>query len=84
VTLGDGVTLGNGVTFKTTPLQIQCHPYPVYPYSLTHIGVGCVVKPIPEWIGEPPELKDHPECRPWSEYKLAIEFVKAWIERQST
>ena len=83
VKLSDYVTLGNGVIFKQTPLQIQCHPYPVYPFSSTEIGVGCVVHSIDYWLaGEPSELTDHPECQPWQNYQDAIALVAEWMKRQ--
>jgi len=83
VTLGDGVTLGNGVTLgdwvklEHTPLQVQCHPYIVYAFSPTQIGVGCVVHDLSYWQrdGDPDELQDHPECLPWSVYRRAIDLV---------
>ena len=83
VTLGDGVRLGDGVSYESTPTQVQCHPYIVYPYSLSRIGVGCVVHDLEYWRrGEPAELANHPECRPWDRYMAAIELVAAWIESQ--
>ena len=88
VTLGDGVKLGDRVklgyrvTYRTTPAQVQCHPYIVYPYSLAHIGVGCIVHPIEYWDAQPAELKEHPECLPWENYHHAIALVRSWIERQ--
>jgi hypothetical protein len=82
VQLGDHVRLGNGVHYKTTPLQVQCHPYIVYPYSLKEIGVGCIVHPSAYWDNEPEELAEHPECLPWSNYLEAIEMVKKWQSSQ--
>jgi NDP-sugar pyrophosphorylase family protein len=83
VTLGKGVTLGNRVTLgdwvklEHTPLQVQCHPYIVYAFSPTQIGVGCVVHDLSYWQrdGDPDELQDHPECLPWSVYRRAIDLV---------
>ena len=79
VKLGDGVKLGNWVTYKKTPLQIQCHPYIVYPHSPRRIGVGCVMHDIDYWLREqdPAELAEHPECQPWSTYRAAIALVAA-------
>ena len=85
VTLGKGVTLGNRVTLgdwvklEHTPLQVQCHPYIVYAFSPTQIGVGCVVHDLSYWQrdGDPDELQDHPECLPWSVYRRAIDLVIA-------
>ena len=83
VTLGNNVKLSDYVIFKQTPLQIQCHPYPVYPFSSTEIGVGCVVHSIDYWLaGEPSELTDHPECQPWQNYQDAIALVAEWMKRQ--
>jgi len=79
VRLGSGVRLADGMVLARTPLQIQCHPYLVYPNSYTEIGVGCVVHPVEYWLGaeEPKELAFHPECRPWAAYRLALELVAA-------
>ena len=82
VTLGDGVKLGDGVEYPMTPLQIQCHPYIVYPYDLDRIGVGCIVKLIANWAGIPSELAEHPECLPWDNYIRAIARVREWIVAQ--
>jgi UDP-3-O-[3-hydroxymyristoyl] glucosamine N-acyltransferase len=94
VTLGDDVHLGNrvsliprtqlasGVTLDKTPIQIQCNPYTVYQYSPTEIGVGCVIHDFEYWMRseDPDELKNHPECNPWSIYRDAIDFIikKKW------
>src|SRR5579875_2585986 len=91
--IGDWVSLGHRVKinadmsvadkieFTNTPLQIQCHPYLVYPYSWREIGVGCVIHTIDYWLAGPPrELAWHPECRPWSNYMEAIKMVASWIE----
>ena len=85
VTLGDGVMLGNGVTLggwvklAQTPIQVQCHPYIVYPYSPTRIGVGCVIHDLAYWERpeDPDELAEHPECQPWTTYRAAIALVAA-------
>jgi hypothetical protein len=73
--------LGDGVTFDETPLQIQCHPYLVYPFSKTEIGVGCIVHEIDYWIKSdiPEELAAHPECLPWDAYKKAIIMLAEWM-----
>ena len=82
VTLGNGVRLGNGVTWTTTPCQVMCHPYLVYPHSLTEIGVGCVIHPLTYWLREqdPDELAEYPECRPWANYRAAIGLVVEWLK----
>jgi hypothetical protein len=60
-----------------TPVQVLCHPYVVYPFSPTKIGVGCVVHSLKYWTQErdPRELASHPECEPWSRYREAIALV---------
>lgn len=82
VKLGDEVKLGNGVMLKTTPVQVLCQPYIVYPYSPTEIGVGCVIQPVEYWLREadPDELAYHSECRPWSRYREAIQLVAAHMD----
>ena len=81
VILGNRVKLGNHVQLEKTPLQIQCHPYIVYPYSKTQIGVGCIVHEIEYWLrGEPKELIDHPVCNPWSNYLDAIIMIVKYLE----
>ena len=84
--LWNGCVLGNGCNYKTTPAQVFCHPYLVYPYSLRRIGVGCVVHDIEYWMRseDPKELADHLECQPWSRYRAAIALVAGWIEGQKT
>ena len=78
VTLGNGVTLGNWVTCERTPVQVQCHPYIVYPYSPTRIGVGCVIHDLAYWQrGEDPEEL---ECQPWATYRAAIALVSAHMD----
>ena len=81
VTLGDGVMLGDGVTRNVTPIQVQCHPYVVYAYSDTEIGVGCVVQPVEYWMKDedPIELEEHRECKPWSTYREAIALVAKFM-----
>ena len=77
VLLGDAVQLGNDVVLDRTPVQVLCHPYVVYPFSSTKIGVGCVVHCLEYWAQErdPRELASHPECGPWSRYREAIALV---------
>jgi carbonic anhydrase/acetyltransferase-like protein (isoleucine patch superfamily) len=77
VVLGNGVQLGDLVTCTRTPLQVQCHPYPVYPNSPTKVGVGCLVRDIGYWLRseDPDELAEHTECQPWSTYRAAIALV---------
>ena len=77
VQLGDAVQLGNDVVLDRTPVQVLCHPYVVYPFSSTKIGVGCVVHCLEYWAQErdPRELASHPECGPWSRYREAIALV---------
>lgn len=81
VKLGNLVTLGDRVTFTRTPVQVQCHPYIVYPYSRSKIGVGCVIKTAQTWrvLKKQPELKGHPECQPWAQYRDAIKLVSTWL-----
>jgi hypothetical protein len=82
VKLGDWVKLGNRVTLVQTPVQIYCHPYIVYPYSPTQIGVGCVIRDVAYWLRseDPDELKAHSECQPWSRYREAIALVAAHMD----
>ena len=86
VKLGDGVKLGNDVTlgdvvkYETTPCQVQCHPYIVYPHSFQSIGVGCITHELEYWLQTPAELANHPECLPWEPYTRAIALVQQWIE----
>ena len=82
VKLGDRVTLGNRVTLAQTPIQVQCHPYIVYPYSPTRIGVGCVIHDLAYWerTEDPDELAEHPECQPWTTYRAAIALVAAHMD----
>ena len=77
VQLGKDVRLGNDVVLDRTPVQVLCHPYVVYPFSSTKIGVGCVVHCLEYWMQErdPRELASHPECEPWSRYREAIALV---------
>ena len=82
VMLGNRVTLGDGVTLKRTPCQVQCDPYPVYLFSPTHLGVGCVIHPLAYWTSGqvPAELAGHPECLPWDKYQAAINLVLTAID----
>ena len=81
VTLGDGVKLGDVVTLGKGPIQVQCHPYMVYAFSPTEIGVGCIVHEVAYWMrqADPDELSSHPECNPWSTYREAIALVAKYI-----
>jgi len=83
VKLGDRVTLGDRVIYQKTPMQIQCHPYIVYPSSQKNIGVGCIVHAIAYWMRkeDPDELPDHPECQPWDNYRKAINFVAESMQK---
>jgi len=62
--------------------KVSAKPYLVYPYSLTQVGVGCVIHDIEYWMRpeDPAELADHPECQPWSQYRAAVALVVAWIK----
>jgi hypothetical protein len=77
VSIGKGASIGEWVSIDKTPFQVLCHPYLVYPHSSTQIGVGCIIHNLAYWMRseDPDELVSHPECQPWSNYRLAIELV---------
>jgi len=83
VKIGAGAKIGANEKFDKTPVQVQCNPYLVYPYSKTDIGVGCIVHPVDYWMrdADPDELAEHPECKPWSTYREAINLVAKFMPR---
>ena len=50
ISLGDGVRLGNGVSFPKSPLQIQGTRHLVQQYTADEIKIGRHIRTLDDWL----------------------------------